>query len=364
MWELICHHTYKCGGLPVDLSDYDSHGYANNVNILPDGVVAESGALQFTQPGSRVRVPVSPAWQPLGGIMVEVTARILTQAAHWQVLIAGDGAFSFFLREHILFAIFTTPPGLSTWPLTGTLADTDGISSAQGLFTPTDFPTFSIPMGEWSRFGFMHNGLDTMELFVNGQLIGRRTMLKAGVPAVGLNGVSIGNAPDNDNQFLDGDIDEIKVWRIDPEAVPRNFLSRPYDQATADCWEQFVRRIRDALTSNPDCADLVGKLESVIDRLRRVILAKGPETRERYVKTCREYARLWRAGKLDSPEMAKLIADWCTWTRLVGIVPGDDPEVISILRSSCLKDVLGKCGSLDCDPQVVALINLIANVCH
>ncbi len=198
MWELICHHTYKCGGLPVDLSACNSHGHAVNVNVLADGVVPESGALRFNQSGSRVLVPVSAAWQPLGGIMVEVTARVLTQAPHWQMLIAADGAFSFFLREHILFATFTTPAGLSTWPLTGTLATTDGISSAQGLFTPINFPTYSIPIGEWATYGFMHNGLDAMELFVNGQLIGKRTMLQAGVPGVGPGGVSIGNSADND----------------------------------------------------------------------------------------------------------------------------------------------------------------------
>jgi hypothetical protein len=122
--------------------------------------------------------------------------------------------------------------------------------------------------------------------------------------------------------------------------------------------------MQDALTRHPDCADLGRKLESVVDRLRRAIAAKGPETREQYIKTCREYARLWRAGKLDSPEMTKLVADWCTWMRLIGIAPGDDPELINILRSSCLKDLLSDGVSLDCDPQVMTLVNLIANACR
>jgi hypothetical protein len=305
-----------------------------------------------------VRIPASPAWQTLGGIKVEITARILTRAGHWQMLIAGDGAFSFFLREHILFATFAAPAGKSTWPL----ADSDGITSANDLFTPSSFSTYSVPTGKWITFGFLHDGLDTMELFIDGQLIARRTGLLAGVPGVGSLGVSIGNSPGNANHSLEGDIDEVKVWRSDPRAIQRGFLSRPYDQATTECWEGFLQGLRDVLARHPDCAQLLGSVPgSVIDRLRRAIVAKGPETRERYARVCEEYARLWQAGQLDSPEMAKLVTDWCTWLRLVGISPADDLELQELLQSPCVKALLAEGASLECDPQAGALVRLFLN---
>ena len=72
----------------------------------------------------------------------------------------------------------------------------------------------------------------------------------------------------------------------------------------------------------------------------RSIVAKGPETRERFIRTSQEYRHLWRAGKLDSPEMAKLFAEWCAWLQLVGISVEDDPALQDLLRSDCLKKFL------------------------
>jgi hypothetical protein len=360
--ELICHHTYAgFDGLPVDLSDYDSHGQAIDAEFFKDGVVPGTGALRFAQPQSRVHIPVSPAWQTLGGIKVEITARLLTRAAHWQMLIAGDGAFSFFLREHILFATFAASPEKSTWPL----ADSDGITSANGLFTPSSFPTYPVPTGKWMTFGFLHDGLDRMELFIDGQLIARRTGLLAGVPGVGPLGVSIGNSPGNANHSLQGDIDEVKVWRLNPRIVDTAFFSRPVDTATAECWTRFLQSLAGALDRDPRCAQqILATLADLFDRVQRAIVAKGPETRERFNQTSQKYLQLWQAGELDGPEMAQLFADWCAWMRLVGLSFEDDPAVKELLRSDCLKKMLVELEPLDCDPQAAALVHLIMQGCQ
>ncbi len=364
MWELICHHTYKLEGLPVDLSNYFSDGGREYTDFLQDGVAPGSGALQFAQPQSRVSIPVSSdsPWQTLGGLKVEVTARVLTRASHWQTLIAGDGAFNFFLRDYHLIAEFPTAPGKSTlaWAFSGT--NHDGISTAEHGSSPP----YYVRWGKWITIGFLHDGLDTMELFMDGERVARRTGLLAGIPGVGPLGVNVGNSPGSAGLCLEGDIDEVKVWRLDPQAMRRLFLARPFDEATAECWERIFRCIRDALARNPDCAQqLAVEGPSVLDRLRRAIVAKGPETRERYVRSCAEYARLWRAGQLDSPEMATLFKEWCTWLRLVGISPSEDPAIRALLESPCIRRVLGDCKGLgfDCDPQAAALVRLIAEGC-
>jgi len=104
-------------------------------------------------------------------------------------------------------------------------------------------------------------------------------------------------------------------------------------------------------------------LASVLDRLLRAIVAKGPETRERYARTCEEYARLWKSGQLDGTEMKQLFADWCTWLRLVGISIEDDPEFRQLFQEPCLKEVLAECKGLECDPQAAALVQLIVEGC-
>jgi hypothetical protein len=359
MWELICHHTYKLARLPANLSLlYENDGIPDKAMIdddfLSDGAAPGSGAVRFPRPGCRIRVPPGKAWQPLGGIKVEVTAR-RSLPTSGQTLIAGHESFTFKTVGQYLFALFRGKSTLTAW------GNSDGLDS----FTDAvDFQPHPVPIGKWFTLGFLHDGLDTMQMFIDGQLVAQRTGLLAGIPPVGALGVSIGNEPDRDDSFFRGDIDEIRVWRPDVRAIEREFLSRPYDQATADCWERFFRRLRDALVARPDCAELLrGSIESILNRLRRAIVGKGPESRERYARSCAEYERLWRAGQLDSPEMARLIVDWCTWLRLVGISLQDDPDFQRLLQTSCLKEVLTDCASLECDPQMTAFIKLIADAC-
>jgi hypothetical protein len=353
-FELICHHTYK--GLAVDLSDYDSHGHAFDTEFLDDGAVPGSGAARFPLPQSRILVRSSPASKSLTGIKVEVTLRRTRRLNRITTLVAGHNSFSFFLVEDQLRATFR---GKSTQPL----ANSDGLDSeTHGVVSPRRTITVG---NNWMTLGFLHDGIDTMELYADGQLIAQRIDLLASVPPVGSLGLSIGNEPDgNNNCFLGGEIDEVKIWRLDPSIMDRQFFERPMDKAVAECWTRFFHSLTNALKRYPDCARQVDRaLIALIDGIRRNIMAYGPETRERYIKTCEQYLQLWRAGKLDGPEMTKLIANWCAWLRLVGFSFKDDPAVKELLHSDCLKKIMAECEPLNCDPQFLALIRLIMKNC-
>jgi hypothetical protein len=218
-----------------------------------------------------------------------------------------------------------------------------------------------VPFDRWVTFGFVHNGLDAMELYADGQLVARRTSLLSGVPGVGDEGVFIGAGT---GFVLNGDIDEVKVWRLNPHIVDEAFFSRPFDGEVARCWEGFFRSLARALERHPACARLIrSALDDLLDRTQRTIAAKGPETRERFDATSREYLRLWREGKLDGSEMAKLFADWCAWLRLVDISIERDPALQGLLRSDCLRKVLAECELLDCDPQMAEFLRLISRNC-
>jgi len=376
MWELICHHTYKLGGLPVDLSRYDNHGRTVGISFLADGIEPGSGALYFTGQG-RVEIPIQPVWKTLGGLKLEITARLKGYRPLPRFLMRGFDSFVFCVWNAELIASYeTTQP---VWPganheRIGSI--TDAIQSPVPVYqvpfdpwmqsVPYGLPLYSgyrVPFDRWVTLGFMHNGLDTMELYADGQLIARRTDLLSNVPGVGDRGVLVG-ASGYLTSVLDGDIDEVKVWRPDPNDMARRFLSRRMDEAAAECWEKFIRCLNESLERRPDCAqEFQQTLPPLIEKFRRAIEATGPETRERYAMTRHRYLQLWQEGALDSPAMAKLMSEWCTWLKLVGISIEDDPDFRQFLRIPCLEEILKECGTLECDPQVTALLKSIADAC-
>jgi hypothetical protein len=359
--ELICHHTYAgFGGIPVDRSGHDSHGLLEgNPQFDSDGIAPRSGTLAFTQNGNRVRIPVpaGSVWGKLGGIKVEAIVRWEVSHAVPQTIVAGDAAFSFFLNVHgVLHAAFHGAPTVSGAPTDEVLTKPPFTLSGGNYW---------VDAARWVRLGFVHDGLSTMELSVDGHVVARRQDLLSAVPGVGPMGVGIGNDPQHDDYFLDGAIDEIKVWRIIPQTTDREFFNRPVDQSAAECWDRFLRSLAASLDRHPDCAQLIQRAAGdAIDRFRRAILAMGPAAWDRFTRTAQKYAALWRAGKLDSPEMANLFADWCAWLAGSGIALQDDPAVQQLVNSGCLDMIRADCVPLDCDPQLAAYFELIMRGCR
>jgi hypothetical protein len=365
MWELICYHTYKLEGLPIDLSRYETVAEKAAAAFLPDGIEAGSGILRFEQPSSRVRILVETGspWLRLGGIRVEVTARVLRRAGHWQTLVAADGAFRWFLRDEDLIAEYPVAPGTSTlaWAFSG--GDHDGLSTAEH---GAGFVAYEHQDDAWRTFGFAHDGIDTVVLTVDGDVVARRQGLRAGIPGVGTAGVHIGNAPGTAGHCLEGDIDDVKAWRLDPDAMKRLFLSRPFDEATAACWEKLFRRIADTLARHPDCRrQLASDLPTMLDRLHRAIVQSSPHARERFARLRAEYARLWRAGQLGGPDMAAVFTELCGLLHREGLSLADDPAVVALTASPCMTIVRNASAGVDleCDPDVVALAGEIAKAC-
>jgi hypothetical protein len=236
VWELICHHTYKWYGQAIDLSSYNSHG-VTDASFLPDGATPGSGALRF-QPGNSVRVATSRAWRPLVGVRVECLIRCAPQlpapkGGGWygraQTLVDADGAFNVTLHGGHLFAGFRGNPAVypgTAWD--GLATYKDGID-----------PGYRLLPGTWVRVFFEHDGLTQMRLAVDGMNVTFPRGVLSGIPGVGPKGISFGNTLGKTATFQ-GDIDEIKIWRLDPARMRRLFLDRPVDQETADCWARFV----------------------------------------------------------------------------------------------------------------------------
>ncbi len=357
MWELICHHTYKWHGLATDLSVYNSHGQPGGLSapdFRADGASLGSGAWQF-HPNSRISIPTNPGWRPMVGLRVDITARLTTIASHRQMLIHGDHSFRIFTSDRYLYAAFHGSP--KVYPDT----DWDTVSTYKnGL----QFPGYRLTLNKWARLQFEHDGLTTMRLLVDDQPVSTLHYVLSGVPGVGPKGICIGNAVDDGDQPFPGEIDEIRVWRLDPRRVRKQFLERPLDQEAIDCWTRYVQSVTAAFRRHPDCAkQLTAAIRGGLDRWLRAIVTQGPETRQRFEEVRERYAELWRQGRVDGPEMKKLIADWCTWLRLVQLDPCGGEAAEAIKQSECWRLIQRDLADLNCDPQAAALMALFQTEC-
>ena len=241
LWELICHHTY--GGLPgvvVDLSPRAaSHGQAfglDDGDFLTDGLGTGSGAVRFYKPDGRVRVPTEAIpWQSIVGVKAEV---ILRRQPSLGFIIDSD-AFQFHIRGNTL----DTPVAwFSSYP--------QQYSEISPAFDPVGPTPYRIPAGQWVTLGFMHDGFGTMELYADGQVVAQRSGVYGPVTAPGGAGLSIGNARTG-GLFFNGEIDEVKIWRLNPRRIEDEFYSRPMDRETIECWKRFQARDRRRVSTPP-----------------------------------------------------------------------------------------------------------------
>lgn len=352
LWELICHHTYHgIPGVVVDLSPSGaSHGRASGLSdgdFLADGLATGSGAVRFYKQDGRVRVPAETSpWQSIIGVKAEVTLRRQPSLG----FIIDCDAFQFHIRGNTL----DTPVAwFSSYP-----TQYSEISSA---FDPVGPQPYRVPDGQWVTLGFMHDGFGTMELSADGQVVARRTGAYAPVNAPGGAGLSIGNALRTGGAFCNGEIDDVKIWRLNPRRFDDEFYSRPMDNETADCWMRLRREIAEAFRRHPNCAEQIGSaLEDAVDSVIRQALAKGPETQSRLRRAAKEYNRLWRAGKVDSPEMADVFIDLIGWLRLAGVALEGNRALAALGDSECLKTILAELTPPDCDREVIALLRAVA----
>jgi hypothetical protein len=175
-----------------------------------------------------------------------------------------------------------------------------------------------------------------------------------------MRGLRIGNTLERNDPFA-GDIDEIKVWRLDPYERQRQFMSRPMDEATAECWERYLLRMRMALRENPDCGSFVSNLEAAFNRVLRAVVSKSAGSEAKLFELRRRYNELWHKGTISGPEMLALMQEVDALLRDAGVALDSDPAINEIAQSPCLKRLLDAVGPLDCDPTYSAFVQSVGN---
>ena len=336
MLELICQQRYRVGGSPVDLSPYRNHGVA----IDAFGVAGPGhDAIGFPNADSRIEVGLGSAgaWSPLQALKIEVTAKLDTQAGRTLTLAAGDGAFELFIIEGALAA----------------RVGGDTVRSADA--DSPDGQPHNVPSNRWTTLGLHHDGAAKLTLFIDGALVAGK-LVSGSVPSVQAGGVTIGNRPGGGQPLL-GDIDEISVWRQDPKAMRREFLSRPLTADQVRCWEANARAVAVWMAGHPDQAKALGSLASgQIHTLVRGLYLLSPAEQARMRRHLVDQVKPWIAGKITSRAMDRAWRGWLADLRRLGLEsPNSRSEVLALISDFDLKSL-----SLDCDPAVTKFLHLIA----
>jgi hypothetical protein len=283
-------------------------------------------------------------WVPLIALRIEIVAKITDPfAARTMTLIEGAGAFRFGIGEKALEAGFSAPPAVKD-----TYVRSDSTYSPDGSF-------HEVPPNRWVTLGFEHDGYSKMRLLIDGQVIGER-VVSAAVPPVQGAGVSIGNTIGGGTPLVGGVIDEVAVWRLYPKGIKREFLCRPYDEPTAQCWAAIFRAAREWGEAHP--AELVAVLSALSAHSRAAIRALFllPEADQTEIRAIlHDYEHLWCEGRIDGPEMGAVLARWLAAMRHHGLDTGAGAELQDLRRRLSIDD---KVLSLECDPVARRFLQL------
>jgi Concanavalin A-like lectin/glucanases superfamily len=347
MLELICDQTYTWDGVPADKSPYRNHGNAINTDGGSDGAEPGSGIIKFPHSNSRVRIEANPTsvWQRLTALKIEVLARVDPKAARLSVLVAGHGSFRLGLLEGALEARFDNATGSN-----------NQVRSADA-FSP-DHKRHAVPDNKWVKLGFYHDGFAKMRLFIDDELVGE-AIIEGGIsPVLGL-GVSIGNDVAQDGQQFPGEIDEVRIWRLDPKGMKREFLGRPYSQKTARCWQKEFGKVLEWMKKNPEQLHSLAQQIRITENsfLRSLyLLPDGEQAKLRAVLIA--FDDLWFAGKIAGPEMEKVLCTWIALLRALGIDPSGD-SAGNVLSAAIAELKIDPYDLLKCDPEIAAFLELL-----
>lgn len=344
MLELISHERFRQRGIPVDIGPYHNHGAPSGAGF-EQGTVADESAITFPHRGSRVSISLGDdrQWVPLIALRIEVIAKINPRAARTLTLVEGDSAFRFGIMETALEAEFVGPPGAGTYVRSDSTYSPDGRLHA-------------VPANRWVKLEFDHDGYSKMRLRIDGRLVGETTV-SAGVPSVKSSGVSIGNTVAGGQPLL-GAVDEIRIWRLYPDGVRKEFWCRHHTESTGRCWEAIFRAVREWGISHPAELAALIKLLANVERALLHKLFLLPEAEQlRVRRILKDYRRLWCEGEIDGEAMGRVLKYWVAELRGIGVDPTSTvPAELNAILYRASHDI-GPL-SLKCDWAVAAFLNL------
>jgi hypothetical protein len=153
-----------------------------------------------------------------------------------------------------------------------------------------------------------------------------------------------------------GLIDDVKIWRLNPQRLTNNFLDRPIDSATADCILGWLEQIRQTLVGDPQCAQRFSDLlDDVLRAGLQDLLVSDDATRQVFLAAAQAYQQAWSEGRFD--DVAGIVNDL---TQRFSDAFTDTDFVNQLRDDPCANKILSAIPPLTCDPQLSALARGIA----
>jgi hypothetical protein len=331
---MICQQRYRIAGLPVDLSPYRNHGIATATGVAPGpGIAGQAITFDAVNSAVHVKPGSAGAWQPLTALKIEVDVRVPDPTlARTLCLIEGDAAFRFQIFEHAIEATLFTGGGIEPTHL-----------RAADAFAP-DHAFHPVVPGRWVTLGLYHDGFAKTQLTMDGRLVAE-TLVKGSVAGVGAGGVSIGNGLGGGTP-LHGAISEVRVWRLDPQAIRREFLCRPIDADVVECLAATFEQTQAWIAAHPDeAAQLVALVEARTAQVIRTLQLLPDKERDQARAALDHMTGLWCQGRIDGKAMEKALAAWRAVLARAGVADTSDTDAARIrdIAAASFPDVSIKC---------------------
>jgi hypothetical protein len=349
MFQLILHHTYRRQPIAIDVSGFNNHGVieSGSVGFSADGAQPDSGALVFNAASSRVSVASSALFARLIALKIEAIVRLDSDTDRYN-LVEGDHSFAFFIE----------PGGV----LTGTaLNETVGGGPMQWLGASS--AAGAVTLHQWVKLTYLYDGYCVLRLYVDDQLVAESTAFNRTLRPVQGKGVQIGNWPAGDQYAFFGLIDDVKIWRWDPEAPYRNFFGR-----TPACWNDTFKDLvgHEAEDRGRTLRDLIRCIGPTLIVLVQAVRRGGDSVIRENDRFAREYRKLWANNLVDSEEMERLLGDWVEW--LIVIVGEEQLRAYLRRMLGCFEHYQVKLSDetrdqlAECDPAFKGYIGVLTRV--
>jgi hypothetical protein len=222
-----------------------------------------------------------------------------------------------------------------------------------------------VPVGSWVKLTYLHDGFATLRLYINDELAAIRTTFRSPVPPVGPLGVHIGNRSGLDADTFDGEVDDVRISRWDPNAAYYQFFSR----TPGKCWQPIFSHVAKGI-EEPHGLETLAALMTCVGSLQldliRAVRASGEDAIRHNDEFARRYRELWRVGPIDGSDMQALLTDWFGWLQsLIG-----RPALAQFLQRivDCVGiDALNEFASgetklIECDPPFAAYIKSLIDL--
>ncbi|MBX7452405.1 LamG domain-containing protein [Mycolicibacterium sp. 3033] len=334
-WELVLHHTF--GGPPGMIVDHSptrrSHGQAVNLSeadFTRDGAAPGSGAVRMS-PTSIIRIAASPSWTPLGGVRIEIVCETAL-IRNGGPLVTAD-SFSFNTGSGYFSGEFNQSHG-------GSSVATEGGSDPRPL-----------PPDQWVTVALQYDPAG-VQVEINCELVNRWDGWN-GLLA-GTSGLAIGNDLSGHNG-LSGLVDDIRIWRLNPDLIGSVFVERPMPVDVGRCWADWSRRLDEFVRVNPHCWE---RLSALVPRAMFAMMgaiAALPNIRADFADLSNRYQQLWSEGRLG--EIPAVLADIIALLRGQGFDPARIADLQALLNDGCLSSVIEGL-PLDCDAEFTDMFSV------